>query len=124
LGGVWILQTFPAIVFGLFTRWLHRWALLAGWAAGMAVGTLMAVNQDFKSAVYELHLFGTSITAYEAIFALVLNLVVSIGLTVLLGALGARRGTDATAAADYEDAPDQDTELGRAPGEQAPALSG
>jgi SSS family solute:Na+ symporter len=124
LGGVWILQTFPAIVFGLFTRWLHRWALLAGWAAGMAVGTLMAVNQDFKSAVYELHLFGTSITAYEAIFALVLNLVVSIGLTVLLGALGARRGTDATAAADYQDAPDQDAELGRAPGEQAPALSG
>src|SRR3954447_17650922 len=31
LGGVWILQTLPAIVFGLFTRWLHSWALLAGW---------------------------------------------------------------------------------------------
>ena len=32
LGGIWILQTFPAIVFSLFTRWFHRWALLAGWA--------------------------------------------------------------------------------------------
>ncbi|HEY1621980.1 MAG TPA: sodium:solute symporter, partial [Streptosporangiaceae bacterium] len=32
LGGVWILQTFPAIVGGLYTRWLHRWALLLGWA--------------------------------------------------------------------------------------------
>ena len=31
LGGIWILQTFPAIVFSLFTRWFHRWALLAGW---------------------------------------------------------------------------------------------
>src|SRR5204862_429877 len=41
LGGVWILQTLPAIVFGLFTRWLDRWALLIGWAAGMAAGTLM-----------------------------------------------------------------------------------
>jgi SSS family solute:Na+ symporter len=30
LGGIWILQTFPSIVFGLFTRWFHRWALLAG----------------------------------------------------------------------------------------------
>ena len=37
LGGVWILQTLPAIVFGLFTRWFHRWALLAGWAVGMVV---------------------------------------------------------------------------------------
>ena len=34
LGGLWILQTLPAIVFGLFTRWFHRWALLAGWAVG------------------------------------------------------------------------------------------
>ena len=34
LGGVWILQTFPAIVVGLYTRWFHRWALLVGWAVG------------------------------------------------------------------------------------------
>ena len=38
LGGVWILQTLPAIVVGLYTRWLHRWALVAGWAVGMVVG--------------------------------------------------------------------------------------
>ena len=24
LGGIWILQTFPAIVFGLYARWFHR----------------------------------------------------------------------------------------------------
>ena len=42
LGGIWILQTFPAIVFGLYTRWFHRWALLAGWAVGMVYGTLAA----------------------------------------------------------------------------------
>ena len=24
----------PTIIGGLFTRWFHRWALLAGWAAG------------------------------------------------------------------------------------------
>src|SRR6478609_7912984 len=44
LGGIWILQTFPAIVFGLFTRWFHRWALLAGWLAGMIFGTVAAYN--------------------------------------------------------------------------------
>ena len=29
---------------GLYTRWLHRWALLAGWAVGMAYGTWQAWN--------------------------------------------------------------------------------
>lgn len=42
LGGIWILQTFPAIVFSLYTRWFHRWGLLAGWASGMAYGTIVA----------------------------------------------------------------------------------
>ena len=35
LGGVWIIQILPAVVVGLYTRWLHRWALLLGWAVGM-----------------------------------------------------------------------------------------
>ena len=43
LGGVWILQTFPAMVFGLYTRWFHRWALLVGWAVGMVYGTVAGV---------------------------------------------------------------------------------
>ncbi|MCW2821453.1 MAG: sodium:solute symporter, partial [Marmoricola sp.] len=42
LGGIWILQTFPAIVFSLYTRWFHKWALLAGWAVGMVYGTWSA----------------------------------------------------------------------------------
>ena len=42
LGGIWILQTFPAIVFSLYTRWFHKWALLAGWAVGMVYGTVKA----------------------------------------------------------------------------------
>jgi SSS family solute:Na+ symporter len=116
LGGVWILQTLPAIVFGLFTRWLHRWALLAGWAAGMSVGTLMAVNLDFKSSVYELHLFGTSFTAYEAIFAVVLNIAVALALTAILHLLRVRRGDDETAPADYE-------EVGERPPDEVPALA-
>ena len=50
LGGVWILQTFPAIVIGLYTRWFHRWALLAGWAVGMVYGTWTAYGTSRSSA--------------------------------------------------------------------------
>src|SRR5205823_7212793 len=59
LGGVWIIQTLPAIVVGLFTRWLHRWALLIGWAVGMLAGSGVAVSQNFAS-VYPLPLFGAT----------------------------------------------------------------
>jgi hypothetical protein len=31
IGGVIILQTLPAVALGLYTRWLHRGALIAGW---------------------------------------------------------------------------------------------
>ena len=117
LGGVWILQTLPAIVFGLFTRWLDRWALLVGWAAGMVTGTLMAIDQDFKSAVYDLHIFGTTVTAYEAIFALALNLVVSVALTAALRIVGARRAPDETVSDDYEEL----GEVGAEPAHTVPA---
>ena len=32
----------PALVFALYTRWFHRYALLAGWAVGMVYGTWTA----------------------------------------------------------------------------------
>ena len=31
-------------MFSLYTRWFHRWALLAGWAVGMVYGTVTAYN--------------------------------------------------------------------------------
>ena len=42
LGGIWIVQTFPAIVAGLYTRWFNRWALVIGWAVAMIFGTIAA----------------------------------------------------------------------------------
>src|SRR5205085_538833 len=68
LGGVWILQTLPSIIVGLFTRWFHKGALVAGWAVGMSVGTWMAASQDLKSSVYALNWAGIHFTAYEAAF--------------------------------------------------------
>src|SRR5919107_568335 len=44
IGGVIILQTLPAVALGLYTRWLHRGGLIAGWVAGMAAGIMMPYN--------------------------------------------------------------------------------
>jgi solute:Na+ symporter, SSS family len=103
LGGVWILQTFPAIVFGLYGRWFHHLALLAGWLAGMVWGTWMAVATGFKSPVYPLHVAGRTVSAYSALFAFVLNIVIAIVGTLLLDAANVRRPADETASPDYLD---------------------
>jgi SSS family solute:Na+ symporter len=101
LGGVWILQTLPAIVLALYTRWLHRWALLAGWATGMCVGTLMARSLHFKSNVYALTLGGATVPGYAALWALLANLAVAVVGSLVLNAMGVDRGKDATAESDY-----------------------
>lgn len=108
LGGVWIIQTFPAIVVGLYTRWFHRWALIVGWAAGMIVGTLMAVSVGFGST-FTLHIGATSIAGYSAFYAVIVNFVVSGIATPILRAAGVKDGADETRASDY-------TETGPAPG--------
>jgi SSS family solute:Na+ symporter len=101
LGGIWMAQLFPAVVIGVFTRWLHPWALLAGWAAGMASGTGMAWALGLKSSVYPLHFAGGTHAMYAAVPALLLNLVVSVVLTVVFRMVRVGMGTDVTDAAAY-----------------------
>jgi solute:Na+ symporter, SSS family len=102
LGGVWILQTLPAIVVGLYTRWLHRWALVAGWAVGMVLGTLMAASQKF-APTYPLTLLGTKINAYTGVFALAANVVVTVVLTLVLRRVGMSDAGDETRARDFDE---------------------
>ncbi len=109
LGGVWILQTLPAIMIGLYTRWFHRWALIIGWLVGMVTGTYMAASQAF-SPVYPLSIGGLSFTAYAGMFAVIANLIVSAGLTLVFNALGDTRGEDETTSADYQDIEEQKAE--------------
>jgi SSS family solute:Na+ symporter len=111
IGGVLILQTLPPIVFGLLTRWFHRWALLAGWAVGLVGGLLMLYDtpnpvtgkQHFGGAQYVLSHFGfaTKVTVYTGILALLANIVVAVVGTAVLRALRAPAGDDSTAAGDY-----------------------
>jgi SSS family solute:Na+ symporter len=104
LGGVWILQTFPAMVIGLYTRWLHRWGLLTGWAVGITIGTWMAYELQFKGTVYPLHVGGLTVPGYAALWALGANLAVAVALSLVLPVLGVTRGVDPTSAEDYEPA--------------------
>jgi solute:Na+ symporter, SSS family len=101
LGGIWMGQLFPSVVVGVFTRWFHPWALFLGWVAGMSCGTGMALSLGLKSSVYPLHLFGETYAMYAAVPALILNLVVSAGLTVVFRALKAGEGVDVTDASAY-----------------------
>jgi SSS family solute:Na+ symporter len=103
LGGIWMIQTVPAVMLGLFTRWFDDVALLIGWAVGMVMGTWMAASVNFGPA-YVLHLpaslGGWVLPGYSALYALIANLVVTVVLTVVLQRV---RGEprDATMASDY-----------------------
>jgi SSS family solute:Na+ symporter len=100
LGGVWIIQTLPAVVLGLYTRWLNQWALLIGWAAGIVTGTWMAASVNFAAA-FPLNIAGITAPGYIAVWTLILNLIVTVVLTAVFNVLGAAKAPDETAAADY-----------------------
>ncbi len=77
LGGIWMIQTLPAVALGLYTRMLDARALLLGWLTGIASGTWMAFTLKFASSIFALKIGGFSIPAYIAVWSLLLNLAVS-----------------------------------------------
>lgn len=109
LGGIWILQTFPAIVFGLYTRWFHRWALIAGWAVGMVYGSVAAYNvvkpiptggtQHFAGSVAVIP--GLAQMGYIALTAFGINVIVAVVGTIVLRIVKTPAGTDSTIRGDY-----------------------
>ncbi len=101
LGGIWIIQTVPAVLLGLYTRWLNPWALLIGWAGGIIGGTWMAVELNFKTSIYAIEIFGITIPCYAALSALLLNLALSLVLTPFLNAASKGPVQDETRAEDY-----------------------
>ncbi len=101
LGGIWIIQILPSVVLALYTRMLHGWALLIGWAVGTGLGTWMAWTLGFKAAIYPLTLFGTTVPCYIAVSSLVVNIVVAAVLSVIFNAIASDRHKDRTVAEDY-----------------------
>jgi len=90
LGGLWILQTFPALVFGLFTRWFRAEGLLLGWAAGILWGTWTAWSNGLKPLA-TLSVGDASYVFYVGLGALILNTVVAVIATAIVSMISPRR---------------------------------
>jgi len=111
IGGVIILQTLPAIVLGLYSRFYHAWGLLAGWACGLAAGLYMLYDTPnpttgkthFGGPQYALSNFGfdTKSSIYTGLIALLVNLVVATAVTLGLRAAKRPFGPDETRPDDY-----------------------
>jgi SSS family solute:Na+ symporter len=102
LGGIWIIQTLPAVMLGAYTRWFNPWALLVGWAAGIFAGTAMAVASKLTPS-YPLVLGGHTFPGYTAVYTLVLNLLLAVLLTPVFVRLTREpQPVDETMPADYE----------------------
>jgi SSS family solute:Na+ symporter len=115
IGGVIILQTMPSVALGLYTRWLHRGGLVAGWVAGMVAGLAMVYNipklnpdgtvarEHFGGSAFALSKLGldTKVTVYAGLLALLVNLVVTVVVTAVLRAVKVADGVDGTAESDY-----------------------
>src|SRR5882757_7645336 len=83
LGGLWILQTFPALVFSLFTRWFRAEGLLLGWTAGILWGSWTAWSNGLKPLA-TLELGGVSYSFYVGLGALILNIVIAAVATLII----------------------------------------
>ncbi|MCU1616764.1 MAG: putative sodium:solute symporter [Frankiales bacterium] len=120
IGGVIILQTLPSVALGLYTRWMHRGALVAGWVAGMAAGLWMlyeipktavdpkthavqVVKEHFGGSAFALSKLGfdTKATIYPGVVSLLVNVVVVVVITLVLRAMRVPAGVDGTAETDY-----------------------
>jgi SSS family solute:Na+ symporter len=119
IGGIIILQTLPAVGLGLYTRWFHRWGLIAGWAAGMAVGfwttyqiqqkvfnpdgTITIAKAHFGGSGFPLSELGldTTWSIYAGFLALVANLLVCVVATWVFRAMNVPDGVDATKPDEY-----------------------
>ena len=85
LGGLWILQTFPALVFGLYVGWFRAPALLAGWAVGLFGGSVLAWGDGLKP-VHTLHLGSLQLSMYVGLLALIVNTLVAVVVNLALPA--------------------------------------
>jgi solute:Na+ symporter, SSS family len=84
LGGLWIMQTFPALVFGLFTRWFRAEGLLLGWATGIGWGSWTAWSNGLKPLA-TIAVGDVSYSFYVGLGALLLNIAIAAVATVVMG---------------------------------------
>ncbi len=101
LGGMWIIQTFPAVVFSVFTRALNGWALLLGWLVGIVSATWLVWQNHFTGAIWPFHILGYTVPCYIALATVVLNGIIAAVLSPLFQMVANDRVRDETAVSDY-----------------------
>jgi SSS family solute:Na+ symporter len=111
IGGIIILQTAPSVALGLYTRWLHRGGLIAGWAVGMLVALWMlweipnaaTGRAHFGGSAFPLSKLGfdTPKTLYVGFIAVAINALVAVIVTFILRAMKTPDGVDGTTPDDY-----------------------
>jgi SSS family solute:Na+ symporter len=116
IGGVFIMQTLPAVALGLYTRWFHRWALVAGLVGGLLCGFGLlyqvpkyapdgrtVLREHFGGSGWPLSNLGldTQASVYVGIIALLVNLAICVAATPLLSGAGVPDGLDITDERDY-----------------------
>lgn len=87
LGGMWILQTLPALIFGLYTRWFTAPALLTGWVIGMGTGTFLAWIDGLKP-LHALTLGASTVTVYVGLIAFAANVAAAVLVNIVMVSLG------------------------------------
>ncbi|MBB5574894.1 MULTISPECIES: monocarboxylate uptake permease MctP [Rhizobium] len=85
LGGIWILQTLPALVFGLYTNWFRAPGLLAGWFVGFIGGTFLVWDAGWKP-LHLISLGGEPFTVYTGLLALAANILVAVAVNAVVPA--------------------------------------
>ena len=108
IGSVIILQTLPPLAIGLFSAWMHRWALIAGIVVGLSTGIVLVyqipqlgpdgtvVRPHFGGSAWPLAEVGITggYTVYAGLVALVLNIGVAVLATPVLRLLRVPYGRD------------------------------
>ncbi|MET7990399.1 monocarboxylate uptake permease MctP [Amycolatopsis sp. NPDC005232] len=121
IGGVLILQTLPAVALALYTRWLHKAGLIAGWVVGMGWGLIMLYGIPNPAngklhfggsalAMGNLSIFGwhpfsgtglATVQIYPGFVALIANVLVAVIVSAIAHAAKWNPGTDETLPEDY-----------------------
>jgi len=96
LGGVVMIQIFPAILFGLYTRRIHGKPLLIGWAIGLLTGIYLAWGPDKWVPTWATP---AGFSVYIGLFSVLVNFIVSIVLSFVMP----NNAPDETKPSDYED---------------------
>ena len=80
------MQTLPPIFIGLYTKWLDKNALIAGWLVGTVSGIYFVLRANAGHPIVTTFMKTPYGLLYVALVALILNLVVTILWSIIAGA--------------------------------------